>query len=76
MLLLRGVLTLILKAVLGAVVLGCIGASCFFAFEFGSGKAAVSELAMTYGLASGGLDLFKASLPLLAAGAKFRDCAI
>jgi hypothetical protein len=69
MLLLRFLLTVALKAVLGAVVLGCIGASCFFAFEFGSGKAAAPELAMTYGLASGGLDLFKASLPLLAASA-------
>ena len=42
MLLLRGLMLIVLKAVLGAAVLGCIAASCFFAFEFGYGKAAVS----------------------------------
>src|ERR1700674_1756372 len=53
------------QSVLGLIVLVCIGVSMFFAFEFGWGKAASEQFAIAYGLASGGLDLFKARLPLI-----------
>ena len=59
----------IVKGILGVVVMLCIGISVFFAFEFGSGKAASGEFAIAYGLAGGGLDLLKAALPMIAATA-------
>ncbi len=60
---------IIAKGILGLIVLGCIGISTLFAFEFGFAKGATPIFQWPYGIASGGLELFKAALPLLAAGA-------
>jgi RNA-binding protein YhbY len=63
------------QGILGIIVLGCIAISLFFAYEFGSGKAASTEFAVAYGLAGAGLDLLKAVLPIIAAAAYTRSRA-
>lgn len=56
----------ILKTVLGLGVLGCIGASCFFAFEFGMTRGTTPMLSWGFALLALFLDLLKSGLPLLA----------
>jgi hypothetical protein len=57
------------RGILGAIVLGCICISAVFAFEFGSAKGETPVHQWAFGLAGGGLDLLKAALPIIAAGA-------
>lgn len=59
----------ILRGVLGVGVLGCIAASCFFAFEFGWTRGASELTAWGFALVALFLDLLKAGLPLLASQA-------
>jgi hypothetical protein len=58
------VLMALLRFVLGGAVLGCIAASCFFAFEFGTTRSDNSWIALGYGLVALSLDLLKSGLPI------------
>ncbi len=66
------------KGILGLIVLGCIAISTWFAYQFGAGKAATEEFAVAYGLAGGGLDMLKASLPIIASSSQMpgRRCVL
>ena len=55
----------ILRLVLTPIVLSCIGVSALFAFEFGSAKGATTLTWLAFGIAGAGLDIIKASLPML-----------
>lgn len=61
--------TLVGKAILGLVVIGCICISVLFAFEFGFAKGATPLFQWAYGFACGGLDLLKSAMPILGAAA-------
>lgn len=56
-----------LRILLAPVILACITISVGFAFEFGWGKAVTEYDHWAFALAGGGLDLFKAALPIFAA---------
>ena len=58
------VLMFLLRFVLGLAVLGCIAASCFFAFEFGITRSDNSWISLGYGAVALSLDLLKSGLPL------------